>query len=114
MCASCQLRCPCTCAMLTSLMKDLEYGKDYRYAHNEEGVMPPVNAICLTSWRKSSIISPQIVAWKENSGKARLRAQDRTYSKDNNEVIYAVVAVALGGALGAMALCREPLVNPMP
>lgn len=42
----------------TKLMKQLDYGRDYRYAHSEEGGFAAESAICLKEWKTPASTSP--------------------------------------------------------
>jgi putative ATPase len=54
----------------TKLMKELDYGKGYRYAHDEEGGLRPASAICPMAWTSSACTSPCRAAWKSRSARS--------------------------------------------
>ena len=71
----------------TSLMKDLEYGKDYRYAHNEEGGYAAGERYMPDELEEKQYYFPTDRGLEKKIAEKLdyLRAQDRTYSKKDNE-----------------------------
>ena len=70
----------------TSLMKDLEYGKDYRYAHNEEGGYAAGERYMPDELEEKQYYFPTDRGLEKKIAEKLdfLRAQDRSYSKKNN------------------------------
>ena len=70
----------------TSLMKDLEYGKDYRYAHNEEGGYAAGECYMPDELEEKQYYFPTDRGLEKKIAEKLdfLRAQDRSYSKKNN------------------------------
>lgn len=70
----------------TRLMKDLEYGKDYRYAHNEEGGYAAGERYMPDELEEKQYYFPTDRGLEKKIAEKLdyLRAQDRSYSKKNN------------------------------
>ncbi len=53
----------------TKLMKDLGFGKDYRYAHDEEDAFAAGETYFPELWAKDNIINQSTVVWSKNQRK---------------------------------------------
>ena len=70
----------------TGLMKELDYGKDYRYAHNEEGGYAAGERYMPDELEEKQYYFPTDRGLEKKIAEKLdyLRAQDRSYSKKNN------------------------------